>query len=251
MRVPVGTVLSAVALLGAAVRADAQTITGRVVDSATEAGIPEATVEALRDREVIGRTVTDADGSFELQVRGSGAYVLRASALGYPALESDALEVRSRELVEVTLRISPAPLPLDGITVDARRTDLRHAATYEGLYARRETALPVGSTRVVLRNDHEMVNSMQVEDVLLWMRTPRRCVHWYVNGEPVVTPDKEWLYELSAQMLEGIEFYRDGFLAPYDYWGGDCGPMPSPQYSVIALWYRRPDPRNGGQDPAD
>jgi hypothetical protein len=232
--------LATVLLLCGSAHLSAQVINGRVVDAASTSGIPQARVEVLRNSDVVTQTLTDSDGRFQVHGRGAGGYILRASALGYPPTES-VIQLETGELVEVTLRISPAPIAIEGLTVEARRTDLKGAATYEGFFARWQDSPAAGSSRVVHRTDNEMFNAFVLDDVLQWFRSPRDCIHWYINGEPEVHSEilAEALRGMSARELEGVEYYRDGSAAPIDYWGGSCGPEQQTNFSVIALWYRR------------
>jgi hypothetical protein len=219
--------------------ASGQVIEGRVVDGTLGTAVPQATVELVRDQIVIARGTTDGTGAFRLEASRSGPHAVRASALGFLPVESEAFEVGQLEVVEITIRISRSPIALDGITVEGRRRDLRHSATYDGLYARREAAHTVGSARVVVRGDLELENAMRVSDVLRHFPPARGCVDYYVNGEP--RPELLWgILEMPTDFLEGIEYYQDGLFAPFDYYGGDCA-FRAIRYSIIAIWYRLPE----------
>lgn len=228
-----------------------QVMRGRAIDAQLGRPIPRVLVEIALGGKVVARGVTADDGSFGIDVRRPNQYVVRASALGYLPVESTALTVSDDEIVEITLRLSGSPIPIEGITIETRRQDQRRAATYEGLYARRERALKVGTERVVVLGDPELEGAGRVSDVLGWFRPPRGCIDYYVNGRPrdvVVSPktdlrrvreEETWISDLPAAFLEGVEYYRNGFFAPQGYFGGLCA-MLGVEYSVIAIWYRRP-----------
>jgi hypothetical protein len=215
-----------------------QNVEGRVIDIDLGLGIPQVVVEVQRGEEIVARAETDSDGGFSIELRQAGRYIIRTSATGYRGTESEGLDIRAREVVEVTIRLTRSAIAIEGITVEARRRDLRHAATYDGLYARRKAARSVGGERVVVRGDHQLENAIRVSDVLRWFVTGRGCVDYYVNGEP--RPQEAWgILEMPAEFVEGIEYYRDGRFAPMDYYGGSCASR-ALSYSVVAVWYRRP-----------
>jgi hypothetical protein len=230
-----------------------QAIQGEVRDAGSLRGIGEVVIQVLLEDEVTASTTTDAAGSFSVFLRRAGTYRLRAVRLGYGSAESDLLEVGVRELVEVTLEMPSLPIPLAGVTVEARRRDPRHDASYEGLYARRATALSVGTARVVVRGDPEMEVSGRVRDVIQWFVPPRGCVTYYLDGRPGRGLDFFWeILDLHPSMLEGIEYYRDGGL-PVGFepgwserWRPRAGepartrPSVASGCSVIAVWRARP-----------
>jgi hypothetical protein len=143
------------------------------------------------------------------------------------------------DIVEVDLRVSPSPVPIAELMIEVGRNNLRHAATYEGLYARRARAGSVGQERVVVAGDPELQHVNRVQEVLnlffFGMTNNRtRCVDYYVNGE---RRDASAL-DIPADMVEGVEYYVDGRFAPFGLLGGRCAA--SFRYSVVAVWLRRP-----------
>ena len=141
------------------------------------------------------------------------------------------------------MRLSTVPIALDEITVEITRTDLRNASTYEGLYARRGRAQVVGRERVVVRGDREMANADRVRDVLrlfAFQLTPGRsiCVDYYVNGLP---RDSLAVLDIPTDLVEGIEYYVDGRIAPQAFTGGRCVYQQwTVRFSVVGVWYARP-----------
>ena len=139
------------------------------------------------------------------------------------------------------------PIPLDPLTVEIARRNMRNAATYEGLYVRRETALPVGGERIVVLGDPELEHATRVGDVMRWFSfgmTPSRraCVDYYVNGNPRAGFD---ILNIPASLIEGIEYYVDGRFAPHGFNGGACAVNPNAfRYSIVAVWYRRGESGN-------
>ena len=107
-------------LCGAAPGA-AQSVRGRLLDDATDAGIAGAVVMLLDvDGQVLSRALTAEDGAFELAVPAPGQYRIRAQRIGYVMATSPPLDlVQSRSLV-VEFRLSAAAVPLAPITVVGR-----------------------------------------------------------------------------------------------------------------------------------
>lgn len=228
-------------VLAAPAAAMAQSIRGMVVDADSGAGIPEVTIEVLREASPIGRAVSDAEGSFTIYLEDGGAVLLRASRVGLAPVEWGAIEIGDREQVVVLIPMSNTAIVLDDIEVAVRRRDPRVDATFEGFLARRERTPPVGSSRVVTRTDQAMLAATTVRDVLRSFLPPRGCVDYYVDGRAVQSEHwAEFLMDLPTEMLEGLEFYREdwsrpnGFdvpMRPFLLSGATC--------SVIAIWWRR------------
>jgi hypothetical protein len=206
----------------------AQSVTGRVVDAESRAGVPSAQVALLVGGEVHTSVETDADGWFTLRAPGSGDFLLRTRALGYAERPADSVRVEPREMLEVEVELARQAIALDPITVTGRREDPRHAPTFEGFLARRAVARPVGGDRVVLRTDHEMAAAMSVSDVMRWFPRPRGCLAVFLDGRPTRWPVKD----MSTSFFEGVEFYHDGMTAPYPY-------RTRSECSVLAVWLWR------------
>jgi hypothetical protein len=235
------------ALIGACgtAGAHAQTIRGQVLEEVTLSPVAGAAVTVrLGTREVL-RTTTDERGMFTAGVSSAGTYSLSIAHLSYQTVESE-VEVRRAELVEIALRVSPTAMPLQPLQVEARRSDPRHDATWEGFLARRDRLPPIGRAGAIRWDDPEMINAMSVEDVLLWVDPWRGrerisrpvsegitvCLVVLVNGRPMDLRGEN-VFEWSAQRLDAVEYYRYWVDAPLDYraYSGGCG--------VLALWLRR------------
>ena len=161
MRIPLA--LLAAALLLAAPAA-AQTLRGRVLDASTGQPVAGATVTATTaEGRRAARAATGPDGAFSLQLRRAGPHRLSAERLGYRAATSGALDVQTRETVEVELRLSTADVVLDPLRVTARAEparDRRLATT--GFYDRERD----GIGAFVRREDIEKVPTERMTDVL-------------------------------------------------------------------------------------
>jgi len=88
--------------------ADAQSgapLDGAFVTLSDENGVPNA------------RSLTNASGRFSLRAPASGRYHLRIERIGYQAIERT-LTVEQGRAAEITLRLVPQAIPLEGITVE-------------------------------------------------------------------------------------------------------------------------------------
>lgn len=232
---------------GAPAAAEAQTVSGIVLDAAADQRVAGVTL-VLRNEsgDAVARARTGEDGRFTLVARSPGPHTLEAERLGYAPLEPRSLTL-GRELVEIELRITRAPVEMDPLTVTARRRDPRHEATLEGALTRHEQLPSVGSRRVALRSGPEFVGAIEVEQVLDWFGPRGACTILFRNGTLVHSPEvvEELFIEGPADWWQAVEFYRRYAEAP-------LGLRDTPGYvvdpsgcSVVALWSRDDPPAPG------
>lgn len=220
--------------------AAAQTVTGTVLD--VDTGEPVSGVALLLRNEldnVVARAETGEDGRFALAARNPGPYVIEVERLGYAPLPPQPLTL-DRELAEVEIRLSRAPIEVDPVTVTGRRRDPRHEATLEGALARYEIFPRVGSRRVALRGGPEFVAAMEVQHVLRWFGPRSGCTILYRDGRLVTSAVivQELFLEGPADWWQAIEFYRRYQDAPRDL--RDVPPYLDSPFgcTVVALWSR-------------
>jgi hypothetical protein len=119
----------------------AQTVRGTVLDSESGSGVYAADVLLLTaDEAVVGRYVTEQDGSFVIPVRSPGRYRLRAARIGYVSFTTDAFQLRSGQeaVAHISLRIRPIPLdPLEAVVEAPRPRRLVEV----GFYRRQERGI--------------------------------------------------------------------------------------------------------------
>lgn len=236
----------------------AQTIRGNVIDAETGEAVPTVTLFLLSESgSRIATATSSAEGVFNLPARTRGTFTLGAERLGYLPMDPQAISIEGRDLLLIEVRLSRSPVALAPITVTGVRMDPRHDASIEGALARRDIFPGVGSRRVVVATDAEMVNAMDVAEVLRWFTPPRGCramtdlsgssrqgpcgcmiVHW--NGYLVTHPETALFYLESAPIgaVGAVEYYRYWMDAPFDLqawpWYID---FPDP-CAVVALWPR-------------
>jgi hypothetical protein len=215
----------------AAASVNGQSIVGTIVDDMDGRPIRGADVYVLSDT-LVARTQSSSDGTFRIDLSSGGDYILSARMLGFASTDPAPLEVGPAEEVTVTLRLAREAILLDPLTVEVRRTSLRHAGTWDGFLARREVLPPIGNRRAIQRDDAEMEGSLTVQDVLRWLRPSGRspgCMVTLVDG----VRSQENIYNMSVSLIEGVEYYARVTDAPLDYaaQSGGCG--------VIVVWRRR------------
>ena len=104
--------------MAATVSADAQTISGQIVDST--AGVPVAAgfvVLLDEDGIEIVRTVSTSQGRFTLRAPRSGTYLLRSERIGYRVFVSSPLRLAAGRTLEYTLQVAALPVRLSDIEV--------------------------------------------------------------------------------------------------------------------------------------
>ncbi|MEX2608936.1 MAG: carboxypeptidase-like regulatory domain-containing protein [Gemmatimonadota bacterium] len=231
---------------------EAQSIHGRVVDSATGAAIEGAHLRLLDvGGESVAITLSDSAGAFVFRLEQAGVYRLQAIRLGYEEVHTQEIRVGNRDRLDVVVRMSVRAVELDPLEVRGRGLDARQRATYEGLYLRAAEAYPVGPSRVVLHEGPEMRSAIRISDVMRWF-TGSGAYWVYWNGRLVPHIQKEFFMQTPVVFIEGIEFYKDYYEAPMEMQGdGGCEAL---RCSVLALWSLRPDAVRAlspdGRDPA-
>lgn len=99
--------------------AQAQTVTGVVLDSAMETRVPGASVTVYHGRRVLADLKSDTMGRFEIPLAPSFLYLLQVNALGY-----EPRTIRLREgMAPFSVLLKAQPLRVDGVQVTAQRRD--------------------------------------------------------------------------------------------------------------------------------
>jgi hypothetical protein len=232
----------AAALCVCAAPSAAQTVRGRVVDASSGQPIDKVNVVLTRvDGERVAQVTTDPTGLFIFTAQAAGEYRLSASHIAFQAAQSNPLFVGIAEEAVVELKLTTTPIPLDPLTVLARRADMRNEATYDGLYARFRLYPPIGTRRVLLPHDPEMQYSRDTRDILGWIEPLRRrgCQVVYWNGFVQQSSDMAaFRLETPVSMLEGVEYYRSMNDAPFAYRDIPAYLQECASFHVVALWAR-------------
>lgn len=236
-------------------RANAQEVTGRVLDAAT--GEPIGTAELALvgyEGELVALAVSDSSGWFRLRLVAPGVYRLEASGPGYASTTVDSVRVDSREEVAVELRLGPRPFEVDAITVLARRPMV--PGPLRDFYWRAEQHAKTGRGVVVDRVELEEFHGQSARRVLAQQVFVKETVRggparilvkkrllkfggdthcepdYYLDGLPV---DALAVLAIPASDLEGIEIYRGVSEVPAFFHrtqnSMECG--------VLLAWIRR------------
>jgi len=112
-------VLSATGALGA----QNATITGTVLDSATNRALDEVRVVLARGPTVVLAVTTDRSGRFMLNDVGRGQYALSFARLDYTPHTIPDFDVAAGATLELTIRLEPRPIVINPIVVSASRSE--------------------------------------------------------------------------------------------------------------------------------
>jgi len=104
--------------MAVAVSADAQLISGQIIDSTTGVPVGAGFVVLLDEDGVeIARTVSTRQGRFTLPAPRSGTYLLRSERIGYRVSVSPPLRLEAGRTLEYTLQVTALPVRLADIEV--------------------------------------------------------------------------------------------------------------------------------------
>ena len=121
----------------APVELDAQHLTGRVVDDATEQSVSGAAIRFGVGERIVAHVITDASGNFRLSPP-PGTYDIHVERLGYRAVVHPGVEIASTDTIHVLIRIGTDAIPLEPLTVVARGAVDARLERW-GFYDRRES----------------------------------------------------------------------------------------------------------------
>lgn len=95
-----------------------QAVRGYAREAPSQAPIEGAMVNLLStDADIVGQTLTAADGSFFLPVRAPGSFRLRLDRIGYGSTLSGAFDVASGQVVTVPFDVVAKPVSIQGLDV--------------------------------------------------------------------------------------------------------------------------------------
>ncbi len=157
--------------------ATAQLVHGYVMDATTGERL-SASYVAIFDTlgKPVGTGFAGPTGDFTLRAPRKGVYRLHASRLGYDDFASEAIDLRSDPDVSLLVRLSPAPVALPSLTVEAERVVAQLKAV--GFYDRKQQ----GAGRFVTPDVIEKHNFLRVTDLMRYIPGARII---YSGGRPV------------------------------------------------------------------
>lgn len=230
----------------------AQELTGRVLDHAS--GEPLATVRVVLldpDGRQYDETLTDSLGHFALAPPRAGSWLVAAELLGYASVRSPLVAVEAGEGIELEIRMSVEPIPVEPVVVTGRvwhsSPDLRD------FYERVRRGRTTGFGSFVTRAEIDRSSPFAASDVVRMLpgvrvvrtgggpgsgnliRLSRGCIPAiYVDGTHIngFRPGESLDNFVVPMDIEGIEVYR-GSTPPVGGYFDDRG------CGLVLVWTRR------------
>jgi len=189
----------------------AQTLSGTLLSMDGDRPIASGQVELLvvGDAELVASAVTGEDGRFEVTAPEPGNYIVRGRAPFHHPMVDGPVELGDGHVVEVLFRLTPSPVALEGIEVEAERRNPR--LEMEGFYRRKDQ----GVGHFLTREEIERRNPTRTAH--LFDRIPRA----WVMGDAVVFPSSAMYGALIGEGMCAPQIYVDGML----FSGGQMGPQ--------------------------
>jgi hypothetical protein len=248
-RCAAGTLSVAIALLCfSAAPAPGQLSQGSIqvllVDAETGDPVPGATLRAAGAFQPVD---SDAEGRARLDEVPPGPATIVVTRIGYAEVRQ-VVRVVAGTTTEVTLALTPRPVPVAPVAVEAprrpsrmdefdrrRRGSVGHFFTFEDIERARPAVTSDLLRRVAGLRVHCAMGPCTVRSVRA--STPRCPMQVFVDGVAAfqMSPD-----EIPAADLEGLEIYRGASEIPPEFNRGTalCG--------VIVIWTADPQRRRGG-----
>jgi hypothetical protein len=233
------------ALVCAAPPAQAQTLSGRVLDDSTSRPIAGAEV-ILRDSldNTFSIEVTDFAGRFGMTIP-AGIYTFQVLRMGYEPIYTPPFEVTAETGdIDLTITLPNAPVMLDPIIVEGQEQAFA-PGPLQGFYERKrqgwgihmdreaiEAKAPVHFTDI-LRNIAGLRLIPAGGDEYEVHSSPGCPVTYYFDGRRYTPGEYGINTEIGVTSLEAIEVYRRASETPADFLSGDsrCG--------VVVIWSKR------------
>jgi len=214
-------------------------VTGRVIEDRTERPITGAEVRvADPSGRVVARTLSGTDGRFSIDLPGAGDYAVTASHVGHAPASPRRFTSAASGSVFVELRLSVAPVALEEITVETRRSGVLHEPTLSGAIARRQHFPAAGTRRVLLPSDLEFRGATRVADVLRWVPGSGGCTIVFLDGRVQSSMMAGVRLHGFADDVLAIEWYRRWQDAPMGLRDHPPDVREPHRCSVVALWVR-------------
>jgi len=223
-------------------KAGAQTVRGHLYDSETRAPIVNGNVALRNDLgTIVARGATDEKGAYELSVRAPGTYTLLAVGLGYRSTPTGQFELVEGEVITIDVSLSPEPLELDPLSVEARRQRMVAKLTYHGFYEREKQGFGSFLTPEQIRR-WPAINVVDILEHAPFVRYEkgatgtRVIIRKYGDCEPALYVDGRKLppgfdieYVVDPENVVAVEVFRGTTQIPLQWAGHEtCG--------VILIW---------------
>lgn len=208
-----------VAILCATGVANAQSLTGRVVDARTDAPVNLATVAVLRDGRTVTGTLTDENGDYRIRVPGSGVFTLSVSSQGYETVIVEEFALSNDPLTIQNFRLEPDPVRLQEVLVETsagrlsgREKVRRRQLLGKGTFVSGPQLQDIGQeslTQYLAREaDLEVRYHPWGFQYLRSPIGPSHCLVVQVNHWPLSTLGYQSLDEIRIDRIAAIEIYN-------------------------------------------
>jgi len=221
MRSTAPWLLAALLLLPAApALAQTSTVHGRLLDAASGAHVPRATVVLSANRGRFQTAVqTDSLGRFAFTGLSGGLYRLRAGRVGYTDVIS-AVNLASADTMEVEIRMSVGAVVLEPVTVVSRETPSGWMAGFNDRRLR-------GVGHFITREEVERRRPSQVSDLLRTLPgVTNRPARWGIGGQQT-TQQRNGQTCVMQVFLDGMLLTRNFFRNPSSSFNVDDYVQPS------------------------
>jgi hypothetical protein len=218
--------IAAIAIALAPASIAAQTITGTILDAATNRPVDAAEILLHgEDEAIVARAQSDAAGRFTIHPPAAGAWVLTVRRIGFTTIVSDPLQLQAGDWVTVDVILATDAIALDPIVVTARRSI--RSPDVQRFYDRRDLAARSGIGHFIVRDEIERLSPQRPTDLLRGMpglrvvrgqsgrgegiRMASGCIPAiYVDGMPLNRMQRTDSVDdfVAVLDLEGIEIYR-------------------------------------------
>ena len=179
-------------------------ISGTVFDGESDSPLDYATVSIYNaDQELVTGTITEADGSFRIEVQ-PGTYSIRVEFLGYEPYRIEDVQLSRNEQLDLgRVDVSSSAAQLDEVTVTATRSTMQLALDKRIFNVGSDLVSRGGSATELLDN----VPSVQVDVEGNVSLRGSSNVRILINGRPsnLLGSDGAGLRQLPANLIERIE----------------------------------------------
>ncbi len=199
----------------------AQTLRGRVLDSATGDFVPLAYIGLLAEGgDMVVASLAGTEGHFEVTAPETGSYFLYVSRTGYETLVEGLFELGADGMVDLQVGLTPAPIALDPLLVETENRDVNPLEA-NGFYDR----AIMGLGTLMIREEIQRRSIDKVSDA--FRVVPRLSIDESrpMTGSPdVMANPAVWNYRGSRKCSPTLYIDRhvvfaggDGPLRPDDY----------------------------------
>ena len=181
------------------------TITGKIVDAETGAGLPSASLYlyAFRDSSLVTGGLTNQDGTFKIDKVRYGKFFMTIKYIGYEKKNVDDILIipkqRSVDLGEI--RIATDAITTGEVEVTAERMQIEYKVDKKIITPNKDITSAGGTAVEVLENVPSV--NVDIEGNVSLRGSTNFTV--FINGKPSVLDANDALQQIPASTIENIE----------------------------------------------